>query len=643
MSNNYVLTHLHDYYSLLDSVTPFEAYCKKAQELGMKYIARTNHGNIFNWVSAVQTAQKYGLQFLHGCEVYLTRSLDGEKVRDNYHTILIARNYDGVKELNKLVSISNQRDHFYYKPRLSFDEFLGISDNIISTSACVAGPLARLDEDDPYFDRLVRKYTYLEVQPHVGFNEQMFLNKRLAEIAHSTGKPLICGTDTHCFDKYAMDCRKIVMARKHIAYAAEDELDLTMHSYDEVVDMFKRQGVLSEEDYLAALENTNELAEACEPVQLECSIKYPILNGSAEKDKEVYLQTVDTMLEDKISRGVIPQSEADGFREGVKEENRVFDKLNMYGFMLFMHTIIAWCHSHGIPTGPGRGSVGGSKIAYILDITDIDPIKFGTIFSRFASEYRVEQGDIDTDVCPDQQELVFKHIIDEFGKDYTGFIVTFGTIATIRSAVDDACGGLGELWKMQNLHERNIRDAKKQIEAIGEDPILAHKQENDEKIAALKKQIADWSAYDKAHEGDNPYSVARSNKIKAEFVSDEAKAREKHPDVAYYIDGLIGVPVSQSRHPAGICVSPERLDTNVGTFVDSDGKIVCQLGMDDIHTRNYVKLDILGLNTLQIIRDAFKLIGKDIPRCHEFNFDDQKVWDDTLRSPVGLFQMEGGV
>lgn len=632
MSNNYVLTHLHDYYSLLDSVTPFEAYCKRAQSLGMKYIARTNHGNIFNWISATRTAQDYGLQFLHGCEVYLTRSLDGEKVRDNYHTILIARNYDGVRELNKLVSISNQRDHFYYKPRLSFDEFLGISDNIISTSACVAGPLARLDEDDPYFDRLVRKYTFLEVQPHVGFTEQMFLNKRLADISHATGKPLICGTDTHCLDKYAMDCRKIVMARKHIAYAAEDDLDLTMHSYDEVVDMFRKQGVLSEDDYMAALDNTNLLAEMCAPVEQECSIKYPILNSSAENDKKIYLETVDRMLEDKISSGVIPQSEAQAFREGVKEENRVFDKLNMYGFMLFMHTIIAWCHSHGIPTGPGRGSVGGSKIAYILDITDIDPIKFGTIFSRFASEYRVEQGDIDTDVCPDQQEIVFNHIIDEFGKDYTGFIVTFGTIATIKSAVNDVCGGLGELWKMQNLHEAQIKNAKKQLEALTDD----------DKIAELKRQIAEWSAYDKKHESDNPYSVARSNKIKNEFVADEAKAREKYKDVAYYIDGLIGVPVSQSRHPAGICVSPERLDENVGTFIDSDEKIVCQLGMDDIHTRNYVKLDILGLNTLQIIRDAFKLAGYDhIPKCHEFNFDDQKVWQDTLRSPVGLFQMEG--
>ncbi len=639
---NYVLTHLHDYYSLLDSVTPFESYCKKAQELGMKYIARTNHGNIYNWISAVQTAQNYGLQFLHGCEVYLTRSLNGDKVRDNYHTILIARNYDGVKELNKLVSISNQRDHFYYKPRLTFDEFLKISDNIISTSACVAGPLARLDENDPYFDRLVRKYDFLEVQPHVGFNEQMFLNKRLADIAHASGKPLILGTDTHCLDQYAMDCRKIMMARKHIAYAAEDELDLTMHSCNEIVDMFRQQGVLSEADFMSAIENTNALAEMCEPVEQECSIKYPILNGSAENDKKVYLQTVDRMLESKIRNGIIPKDEVQAFRDGVKEENRVFDKLNMYGFMLFMHTIIAWCHSHGIPTGPGRGSVGGSKIAYILDITDINPIKFGTIFSRFASEYRVEQGDIDTDVCPDQQELVFKHIIDEFGKDYTGFIVTFGTIATIKSAVDDICGGLGELWKMQHLHERQIKDAKRRIESLSNDVILSHRENNEQQISELKKQIAEWNAYDKAHEADNPYSVTNSNKIKAEFLADENKARQQYKDVAYYIDGLIGVPTSQSRHPAGICVSPERLDENVGTFIDSEGKIVCQLGMDDIHTRNYVKLDILGLNTLQIIRDAFKLAGYDhIPKSHEFNFDDQKVWEDTLRSPVGLFQMEG--
>ena len=150
---NYTVTHCHSSLSLLDSCTDYKDYIDKCVELGQNSIAITEHGNVYNWVAKKLYCKEKGVKYLHGCEVYLTEN-PVEKVRDNYHTILIAKNYEGAKELNRLVSMSWDDNHFYYKPRISFDEFLNISDNIISTSACLASPLSKLPLDNDYYDKL---------------------------------------------------------------------------------------------------------------------------------------------------------------------------------------------------------------------------------------------------------------------------------------------------------------------------------------------------------------------------------------------------------------------------------------------------------------------------------------------------------
>ena len=142
----YVVYHLHSDLSLLDSTTKFEDYILKAKELGQKAICFTEHGNIMRWVAKKEACDKAGIKYLHGCEVYLTAQLE-PKIRDNYHTILIAKNMEGLKEINALVSLSNESSHFYFKPRISFEEFLNISDNVIKISACLASPLSRMDDD----------------------------------------------------------------------------------------------------------------------------------------------------------------------------------------------------------------------------------------------------------------------------------------------------------------------------------------------------------------------------------------------------------------------------------------------------------------------------------------------------------------
>lgn len=391
MDKNYIPYHMHSDYSLLDSCTKFSEYVDLAIQNGQKAIASTEHGKPLGWVSKKLYCDSVGIRFIHGVEIYLTESLT-EKVRDNYHTVLLARNLDGVYELNRLVSMSCDKDHFYYTNRLSFDEFLGISDNIVSTSACLASPLNKLQDNHPYYERLARKYDFLEIQAH-NHPDQIAFNKRLYELSRRLGKPLIAGTDTHSSSSYKAECRSILLKSKHKNYGDEDKFDLSYKTYDELLDMFAKQNALPEAVYTEAVLNTNLLYDMTEDFELDRSIKYPILYGTREADDRKFTETVEQKFAEKVESGIIFPEQVDAFRSAIDEEMRVFRKLNMTGFMLSMSELICWCKSQGMAIGTARGSVGGSRVAYVTDIIDLNPETWHTVFSRFANEDRVEIGD----------------------------------------------------------------------------------------------------------------------------------------------------------------------------------------------------------------------------------------------------------
>ena len=275
---NYVTYHLHTELSLLDSCTNHRLYSDRAAELGQKAICFTEHGNLYSWIEKKEYANSKGLKYLHGVEIYITQNEIGEeKIRDNFHTILIARNYDGLKEINLLVDKSTQEDHFYYKPRITLSEFKQISNNVIKISACLASPLNKLRDES-----LIQYYDFLEVQPHVNSNDQKEYNLWLSEMSKKYHKPLIAGTDTHSLNKYKAECRSILQKAKNITFSNEDEFDLTYKSYDELVEMFKQQGVLSEDEILTAIENTNVMADMVTDFELDTSFKYPKLYDNEE-------------------------------------------------------------------------------------------------------------------------------------------------------------------------------------------------------------------------------------------------------------------------------------------------------------------------------------------------------------------------
>ena len=579
---NYTILHLHDELSLLDSTTKFEEYVDKAVELGMKSIARTNHGNVYKWIEKLMYCKKKGIKYIHGCEIYLTETLD-EKIRDNYHTILIAKNESGRKELHTLLDISTKEDHMYYKNRITFDEFLNISDNIIKISACLASPLSKLNHNNPYYEKLINKYDFLEIQYH-NCKDQIEFNKHLYELSLKYNKPLVVGTDTHNLDEYHAECRAIRLLSKNITFSNEDDFDLTFKSYDELIEQFEIQNSLPMNIVLEAIENTNKIADMCEEIELDLSFKYPILSNDDEK---TLIDRTERMLNDKINKGIIDGNNPK-YKENLKEELRVFKKLNMMSFMLFMSEMIEWCENNNIPTCPCRGSVGGSTLAYITGITDVDPIKWGTVFSRFANEDRLEIGDIDCDFSPSQRELVYKYIINRFGIDNTAYILAIGTVSD-KGTIDD----------------------------IGR---------------ALKTKY-------KGTDKEKLYSLDNIKKIKKEYEENPDETKEKYNELFYYFDGIVNSVVSQSVHPAGIVASPVTLYDNYGTFW-KDGMRILQIDMEEVHEVSLVKYDILGLKNIEIIKDCCEYANIPYPKAHKVNFEDDNVWDDMVKSPYGIFQFE---
>ena len=387
---NYTPYHMHTDYSLLDSCTQYADYIDKATELGMTAIAFTEHGRISGWFKKFQYCKKKGIKYIHGVECYLTETLK-EKKRDNYHTVLLAKNTDGLKELNLIVGKAFDKEHFYYKPRISFDEFLALSNNIIATSACIAGPLNKLPKDHPYYEKLINRYDFLEIQHH-NDKDQISYNIDLACLSEQYHKPLIAGTDTHSINQYKAECRNILMEYKDQHYEGEENFDMVFKTYDELVHSYEVQNALPQNVYMQAIMNTNVMADMVEEYEIDTSSKYPLLYGSKEADHEKFLETIERKFQEKIDKGIIPTEQIEPFRKAIDEEIRVFTKLGMDGFMLSMSEILDWCHQNGIVTGTARGSVGGSRVAYVTDITDLNPETWGTLFSRFCNENRVELG-----------------------------------------------------------------------------------------------------------------------------------------------------------------------------------------------------------------------------------------------------------
>ena len=296
--DNYIVYHLHSMHSnpttIMDSVTPYELYIQEAVKNNMKAIGFSEHGNLFKWWEKKNAVEKAGLKYIHGIEMYVTKDLN-EKVRDNRHCCLIAKNKEGVMELNRLSTLSFDDNHRYYNPRISYQELKNTSKNIIITSACLGGILNSGDKDwEEDFTRFLaenKERCFLEIQHHNDTQKQQyFYNQKIYKISQNTGIRLIAGTDTHSLNKDYAKGRELMQKRKHIIFENEEGWDLTFKNYEELIKSYEVQNSLPKSVYEEAINNTNLLYDMIEDFQMDKSTKYPKIYENSE---EVFKQKIN--------------------------------------------------------------------------------------------------------------------------------------------------------------------------------------------------------------------------------------------------------------------------------------------------------------------------------------------------------------
>lgn len=660
--DNYVVQHLHDDTSncngYADSCTKFDEYVQLAKKCNMKAIAFSNHGGIYDWVKKKQSCDKNNIKYIHGVELYLCINLE-DNIR-GWHIGLYSRNWEGVKELNTLMALSTSKGknedntdrHMYYNPRISFKELMSTSSNIIITTACLASPLWRLSDKDilekengeNLYNYNIEKRNkllewlsknndrcFLEIQYH-NHVQQIAFNKQLYKWSKEYNIPLISGTDTHSSNDYKAECRKILQIAKDSFYGDEDAFDLTWKTYDQLIKCYETQNALPKEVYMEAIDNTNRFADMIEEFTLDKGFKYPTLYGNDENKQ--WKKLIKNKLKDKLDRKIIDKNRIKEYKQKLNEEYKAMSGQKMGSFMLFMAELMTWCRKNDIHSSPCRGSVGGSLIAFITDITDVDPVVWHTVFSRFCNADRVSLADIDADFAPSDRKKVYQYIIDRFGNKNVSYILSLGTIQD-RGSIDVLSKGL----KYDDI--KFVKTIKNNYDSIFDEysKIIQEEVNLEEIEGATSKSpnFEDFDIYTKTIR--NKEKVGRIRELKTAWD----KLKEDNKELFYYFDGIKGTIISKGYHPAGMLGSPITLYDNLGIFYKGGDENfpVSTCSMRAVESLNYVKFDILGLKTIGVIQDTYKLINKDWQYSHEMDWNDELVWNDMNTSNVGLFQFEG--
>lgn len=602
---NYTVLHLHSDLSNgttnIDSVTKYNEYVDYAASLGMKALAFSEHGNIFEWYHKKCAIEDKGMKYIHACEVYVTESLvdsNSKRIRDNYHCLLIALNFDGFKELNKLVSRSFNRaktnivgdeEHFYYYPRITFDELISTSNNIVISTACIGSILGKGNDElkNRYIKFLFanKHRCFLEIQPHLT-SIQIEYNKYLYRLHKKLDIPLVACTDTHALNDTHVKGRKILQQSKDIHFDDEDGWDLTFKTYDELVDLFTKQNAIPLTDVLEAIENTNKIANLVKPFELDRNTKYPKIYNNSEK---VFKRKINEAYKThKYLKSRYPFNQV---KQRLNNEMEVYKKTKSIDFMLLQNYIREWERENDIQCGYGRGSVTGSEIAYTLGITQMDSMKFDLNFFRFMNPSRVTNADIDSDYSSKDREKVKYFLLhDHMNLDNvkSSEIITFNTIA-LKGAIRDACRGL----------------------------YFDNNKTNDK--AYLKK--ADY--------------------ICNNVDLDEERMRKEFPEVFEYVDIINGTIVSIGTHPSGVLVSDLNIEEMVGLCsLSTSDYPVSMLNMKELDALMYVKLDILGLDNIGVINDTCKMVGIERLTPDNVDLNDEAVWKSIRDDTTLIFQWE---
>lgn len=604
LQENFVHLHVHTEYSLLDGASRISGLVQRAKELNMPAIAVTDHGTMYGIIEFYKQAKKHGIKPIIGCEVYVAPRarqercmVDGENY---YHLVLLAETDEGYRNLIELVSRGNT-EGFYYKPRVDTELLRLYSKGLICLSACIAGeiPTWLLKGNMGKAEALAQEYIaifgkdnfFLEIQDH-GIPEQKQVNKLLVDMSQKLGIGLVATNDLHYIHKKDAECHDVLLCIQ--MGKTVDDTNRMKFSTNEFY--LKNHGEMRQVlgAYPEALTNTCRIAERCN-VTLEFGKMYlpefPVPEGLTTDE---YLKQL--CRESLIGRYGEITPEADS---RLDYELSVIYKMGYSGYFLIVWDFINYARKQEIPVGPGRGSAAGSIVAYLLGITNIDPLKYGLLFERFLNPERVSMPDIDIDFCYVNRGRIIEYVSALYGADRVAQIITFGTMA--------AKGAIRDVGRALNMGYGEVdRIAKMVPSDLG---------------MTLRRALEVNSELKNAYESE-------------EMVG-------KLLDLAMAVEGL---PRHASTHAAGLVISQDPLTHYVPLQNSAEGFLTTQYDKDKVEEIGLLKMDLLGLRTLTVIGDTIKLVKEsrgikiDIDRIP---YDDAKVCTMLSRGDTaGVFQLE---
>ncbi|MHA3770204.1 DNA polymerase III subunit alpha [Verrucomicrobiota bacterium sgz303538] len=627
MSDSFVHLHVHTEYSTLDGAVRIEELMKKAKEFKMPAVGMTDHGVLYGAIEFYEAAKKAGINPIVGCEVYMAPGSHKEKKATSgrdaaSHLTLLATSRKGYHNLVKLVSIAHL-DGMYYKPRIDKELLAEYREDIIALSGCLKGEIPQAIVADQlgkakeiaatYRDILGPESFFLEMHDH-GIEAQLKVNRELPEIAKDLGLGLVGANDVHFLTRGNHAAHDVLVCigtgsnvadERRMRYAPE----LYFKSPEEMAYIFR--------DHPEAVTNTLAIAERCN-VDIEFGVpKYPDYTPPAGMTQNEYLRAIcDEGLRKRYGERAM---EDPVIAERLHRELGVLEKQGFVNYFLIVWDFINWAKSQGIPVGPGRGSAAGSMVAFLMGITDIDPIKFKLLFERFLNPERVSPPDIDVDFCQARRGEVIDYVREKYGERAVSQIITFGTLSA-KSVVRDVARVLG--WSYGDAD----RIAKMIPSGPGNLDITLNGYDKKNKETGQMEHV--------------PGAVDKNPELKAAI--DKEPATHQLWD---YADQLEGLTRGTGVHAAGVVISDRDLSEYIPLTRGNDGAVVSQYPMGPLTDLGMLKMDFLGLKTLTVIHDAVTLIHRKVP-----DFDvsaiplvDQPTFDILNRGETtAVFQLESG-
>ena len=567
---SFVHLHVHTEYSLLDGAIRIKDLVKKVKENGMNAVAITDHGNMFGAVEMYKTCIAEGIKPIIGCEVYVApRSRfdkQGKIDTEPYHLILLAMNNEGYKNLIKIVS-SGYTEGFYYKPRVDKDLLKKYNKGIIALSACLAGEVARKivnhniegakDSVKEYLEIFGKDRFFLEVQGNK-LREQILVNSKLVEFSKEFGVGLVATNDCHYLNKEDYDFHEVLLCIQ--TRTTMSDPNRMSFKVNEFYVKTKEEMQSDFENLPEAIENTQKIADMC---NVTFEFGKTILPEFKINENMTHLEYFKKLCYEGLEKKY-PLEKKQEAKKRLDYEIEIIDKMGYIDYFLIVQDYINYAKSQGIAVGPGRGSGAGSIAAYLIGITNIDPLKFNLIFERFLNPERVSMPDFDVDFCYERREEVIEYVCRKYGHDHVAQIITFGTMAA-RAAIRDVARALDIPYAKADMIAKLIpRDLKITIDkALGVNKELSELYETDMEV----KEIIDLSR-------------------KAEGLARHA-----------------------STHAAGVVITKEPVVSYVPLY-ESDGVISTEYTMTTLEELGLLKMDFLGLRTLTVIGDTLKLIKK---------------------------------